>query len=378
MPRVKEGVAPSRKGAQGQRNRCSAPRAARLAASSPLIHPRPRGLPLLVPGTPSPSDEAPDPDAAPGHDPDAITLDLARSLATTGIATIADWRRAGQQPWTLLQQVLASWVESHGAAEIAQQFSLETKLVASLRDHYGYCWGNSAKPLDRAVYLIVEAEQTGYSELGPAIRRLHAAQPALPATFYRYFADSVSRWVRVFDYRDAEERVERDREYDESTMGEEELAEVEYPDLSSCVPPWLKGEPLDERRLTRVLRSVSDPTVTALMQAARRVRRCSDQAEPRSYWCEELRGFDLAFPLPALLLVTDKRDEIEGLYERETDELYNWGIPMAPSAIFRMDPSDANSVADAFRSLGILCTTLTEASRLISMLDTIAATGTHA
>ncbi len=180
--------------------------------------------------------------------------------------------------------------------------------------------------------------------------------------------------MRVFDYRDAEERLEREREYMEDVMDDEERAGVELPDLAACIPPSLKAEPLRDREVSRVLRTSSDPTVTALMHAVRRLRRCAEREERPRYWCEELNDYDLAYPLPALLLVTEQHDEIEGLYDQETEELYNWGVPQAPNAIFVMDPADPDSVASAFHSLGVLCDTAAEASRLITMLETIAAT----
>lgn len=299
-----------------------------------------------------------------------MVLALARSLATAGIATMADWRRAGEQPRPLLSAVLARWIVSHGADEIAEQFQLDTKLVGSLDDLYGYGWRRTGTERSR-VFLTVEAERTGYAVLGPTFRRLEAVHPALPATFFRDFADSVNRWLRIFDYRDAEEGLEREREYLEE-LEDEERAGVELPDLSACIPPGLKAEPLSDHQLTRVLRSVSDPVVTGLMQAVRRLRRCAEREDRPQYWCDELNDYDLAYPLPALLLVTDQHDEIEGLYDQEAEQLYNWGVPLAPAAIFPMDPADPDSVASAFHSLGVLCDTVTEASRLITLLETIA------
>ncbi|HEU0076462.1 MAG TPA: hypothetical protein VFQ76_02365 [Longimicrobiaceae bacterium] len=304
-----------------------------------------------------------------------MTLALARSLAEAGIATLTDWRRAGQQPGSLLRAVLARWVEERGAAEIAQHFELEARLVGSLDDLYGYAWRSTGKDLARRrVYLVVEAERTAYAALGPALRRLEAVHPALPATFFRGFADSVGRWVRVFDYRDAEDRLEREKEFMEEAMDEEEREGVELPDLSVCIPPALRTAPLGDRALGRVLRTAADPAARELMHAVRRLRRSAEREERPQYWCEELNDYDLSYPLPALLLVTDEHDAIEGLYDQEAEELYNWGVPQPPNALFTMDPADPDSVASAFRSLGVLCDTLAAASRVIALLETLSAT----
>lgn len=366
MPRAPEGIAPPRQGSRRQRSWRSPARPAGLATSSSLILPRPRGLPALVPGIRPPEDD----DETGPLSAEEATLALARSLARLGIADFSDWRRAGHSPWNLIQSVLHRWVTSHRAAEVAEQFNLEAKLVQSLDSLYGYSWRPGHLRSGGRVYLVVEAELSAYTVLGPAIRRLHQAHPALPATFFDHFVDSVGRWLPIYDYRAAEERLEREREWMDEAMDEEEKEDVELADLSKCIPPCLRVPVLSDRELKRILRRVTDPTALELMRAAQRVRRHAVHVEVPP-WYEEVQYFDLTDPLPALLAVTEQYDEIQGMYDREMEERFNWGVQMGPSAVFQMDPYDPASVGCAFDLLAGLCETLAEASHLISTLEVL-------
>ena len=55
---------------------------------------------------------------------------------------------------------------------------------------------------------------------------------------------SLNRWVRVYDYQDAEERVDMLREWYE---GEENPEQYEVPDIEGCTPKCLREPPLSLR-----------------------------------------------------------------------------------------------------------------------------------
>jgi hypothetical protein len=58
------------------------------------------------------------------------------------------------------------------------------------------------------LYLIVDPESAAFVLLKPVIELLEEIHPRLPATFFRHFVGSLNRWVRVYDYHDAEDRVD--------------------------------------------------------------------------------------------------------------------------------------------------------------------------
>ena len=90
-----------------------------------------------------------------------------------------------------------------------------------------------SEDLKATLYLIVDPDSAAFVLLNPTIDLLEKVHPRLPATFFRHFAGSLNRWVRVYDYHDAEERVDMLREWYE---GEENAEQYEVPDIEGCTP----------------------------------------------------------------------------------------------------------------------------------------------
>src|SRR5262247_3532906 len=66
---------------------------------------------------------------------------------------------------------------------------------------------------------------------------LARTHPRLPITFFDLFTGALNRWVRVYDYRDALERVEQLREWYEADPDGEH---VELPAVDAATPTWLR------------------------------------------------------------------------------------------------------------------------------------------
>src|SRR5262249_4452937 len=130
---------------------------------------------------------------------------LCHTLMEAGIAEANDWSHRDRNPLAFVEKTLHRWATDHGAAEIGTEFDLALGLVSDLDP---YAEGRSTTgPIER-MYLILEPETAGYLVLGPMLRRLDAVHARLPATFLHLFTGALNRWVRVYDYRDALERVE--------------------------------------------------------------------------------------------------------------------------------------------------------------------------
>jgi len=59
------------------------------------------------------------------------------------------------------------------------------------------------------VFLTIEPDSAGYVVLGPTLRLLDQVHPRLPVTFLHLFLGALNRWIRVYDYRDALDRLDR-------------------------------------------------------------------------------------------------------------------------------------------------------------------------
>ena len=79
------------------------------------------------------------------------------------------------------------------------------------------------------LYLILDPDSAAFVLLNPTIELLGSVHPRLAATFFRHFAGSLNRWVRVYDYHDAEERVDMLREWYEGEENPEQVASIAKP-----------------------------------------------------------------------------------------------------------------------------------------------------
>jgi hypothetical protein len=92
---------------------------------------------------------------------------------------------------------------------------------------------------------------------------LDKLHPRLPATFFHLFLGALNRWVRVYDYHDALDRVERLRDWYES---DPDVEEVELPDINRCLPEMIKRRPLSNRTAIAMVARIKDLTARELME----------------------------------------------------------------------------------------------------------------
>lgn len=284
------------------------------------------------------------------------------TLLKAGIAGAEDWRSAKRNPFQFLKNALDRWVMAHGKAQIEEQFRLNLTLSTDLESHYAM--GREAPAQASQLFLTVEPSSAGYVVLGPTLRILEAAHPRLPATFAQLFLGALNRWVRTYDYRDAQERVETLREWYES---DPESEMVELPDIDRSTPRCMKRRALSGRALWQMLPKIRNRTARRLIEQAAELDRLSCQAE-RPVLDEEVSALlmDCGAALPSLLAVFEPHDAIEGCFDEDAQGMYE--VTPEPNLILRLNGEDEQSVREAFRVLAVLCETLVCASRLMKMM----------
>src|SRR5437867_3414868 len=155
---------------------------------------------------------------------------LAHSFIEADVADVGNWIVATQNPLEFLKRALERWLDEHGAPSIRERFSVDVILSTSL-DRYSSTDSKSGDV--SSLFLTLEPDSAGYVILGPTIRLLESIHPRLPVTFLCLFLGALNRWMRVYDQRDAMDRVERLRDWYET---DPEGGEVELPDIERCVP----------------------------------------------------------------------------------------------------------------------------------------------
>ena len=222
---------------------------------------------------------------------DREVIALAEILVKSDIAVPEDWEKSERDATKYLLLTLRRWIRMHGGSAIDRRFDLDLSLSDRLVDY------SDQRGPEGSFYLIVDPDSAAFVLLTPTIELLEKVHPRLPATFYSHFAGALNRWVRVYDYQDAEERVEMLREWYE---GEENADQYEIPDVEGCTPKSLKETPLNLCELKKLNEEVRDPQLQALISGLLELCRVSKQAK-RPEFTEDM-GEQLMDSNPAIAL----------------------------------------------------------------------------
>jgi hypothetical protein len=292
---------------------------------------------------------------------DRLAVVLAKALVETGIALPGDWKRAEHDPTSFIRLTLERWVRAHGAPAIRRRFLLSAVISNSPSD-----WAEPDESTPNRLFLIVEPSEAtcGCANFGPTLQLLEGIHPHLPATFFHLFTGALNRWLRVYDFRDAEERAEMLREW---AVQEANADEYEIPDVAGSVPPCMKQEPLDEAGLARLKERITDQQALRLVEGVIALYHLSAKAknpELDDNIREQLS--DCNPPLPCLLALFQEADAIAALFDEDAQGMLE--VEPEPNIIIPFDPTDTKSVEQAFRTFGIACESTAAASRLIDLM----------
>lgn len=292
-----------------------------------------------------------------------VAAKLSNVLVSTGLADAGRWAQAGCDPFRFIEQALEDRVVAAGGTEIEKEFFLRLGLVSDL-DPYGN--DSDQMGADGEMFLVIEPESAGYVVMGPTVRLLKAVHPRLPVTFFDLFTGALNRWIRVYDYRDALERVEQLREWYEADPDGET---VELPAVDAAIPDCLcrKWNPLKERFIEHLAGQARNRKLRALLEAVIELNRISLEAKrPDVGERAQARLMDANPPVPALVAVFGKHDAIEGCFDEECQGMLE--CPPEPNVILPFRVEDARSVREAFRLLTVICNVLRQAARLITLM----------
>jgi hypothetical protein len=286
---------------------------------------------------------------------------LAHSFVEADVADAADWTAANGNPLEFLKTALERWLGKHGEAEIRKQFSMDVFLSTSLDRYFD---SNVTSAEISRVFLVVEPDSAGYVILGPTLRLLESIHPRLPVTFLYLFLGALNKWIRVFDYRDALDQVERLRDWYET---DPEAGEIELPDIEHCVPESAKRRPLGRRALAAMTPKIENLRARQLLGLTIEMDRMSGRHEqPQIDDAVRELLIDYGEPVPALLAVFERSDPIEGCFHEECQTILE--VTPTPHLIIPFNGESRQGVLNAFATLATVCETLSCASRLISIM----------
>jgi len=292
---------------------------------------------------------------------DRLAVMLAKSLVELNIAIPGDWTRAEGDPTSFTRLTLGRWIRAHGGPAIRRRFLL----VASISDTP--CeWAERDESKPSQLFLIVEPSEAtcGCVTFGPTLKLLEKVHPQLPVTFFNLFVGALNRFIRTYDYRDAEERAETLREW---AAQEDGADQYEIPDMQGSIPACMRQTALDEGELAHVKRTINDSLASRLVEGAIALDRVSAQAK-RPELGDDIgqQLSDCNPPLPCLLALFAEGDSVAACFDEEAQGMLE--VTPEPNLIIPFDPSDTEGVRGAFQLLGVACETIAGASRIIALM----------
>jgi hypothetical protein len=292
---------------------------------------------------------------------DRLAVMLAKSLVELDVAVPGDWTRAEEDPTSFTRLTLERWIKAHGGSAIRRRFLL----VASISDTP--CeWAERDESRPNQLYVIVEPSEAtcGCVTFGPTLELLEKVHPQLPATFFNLFVGALNRYIRTYDYRDAEERAETLREW---AAQEDDADQYEIPDVQGSIPACMRQTALEGGDLARLKDGINEPLTAKLVEAAINLDRVSAQAKRPGLGDdigEQLS--DCNPPLPCLLAQFAEGDSIAACFDEEAQGMLE--VPPEPNLIIPFNPSDTEGVRSAFQLLGVACAAIAGASRIIDLM----------
>jgi hypothetical protein len=289
---------------------------------------------------------------------ECVAARIGGSLLRAGVASSATWVAANRDPYEFLRLALERWVAESGGMILKENFPMTLTLSSNV-DAF------SCEAVDDGhAYLIADPSQSGYLVMGPVLRLLEEEHPRLPATFYRLFIGAINRWARVFDYQDALERNEMLQEWYE---GDPDAADIELPDIESAIPRCLRKKALSPRSLRQLMNRIGSSDVRSWVEGVLALHEESNRCSPAQL-DSAIRDqfYDWNPPLPVLLTVFEKHDEIEGAFDEAAQGMLE--ASPEPNLILPFRPDDVAQVRDAFATLRCFCRSLALASELMKRL----------
>jgi hypothetical protein len=174
---------------------------------------------------------------------DTASIALAQNLLDLDIALAQDWVIANRDPRAYVLLTLDRWIAAHGGNAINRRFDLYATLTGCLDE---YSENNEENPDGSRLYLTIDPDKSGFVVLLPTLELLEEVNPRAPVSFVHLFIRALNNWVRVYDYRDAQERVAMLHDWVE---GEEDPDQYEFPDVEGCIPASMKCRALSRKKL---------------------------------------------------------------------------------------------------------------------------------
>lgn len=294
-----------------------------------------------------------------GWSRDRVAAMIGNGLLRAGVASADTWALAEQDPFQFVQLSIKQFVDRHDGPAIRKTFPVNLSLTGTLNEY-----STGGREIEAAnLFLTIDPTEAAYLVLGATLRILEEQHPRLPATFFQLLCGALNRWVRVYDYREALEHVERLRDW---YSADPDSGNIEVPDVEGSIPACMRQKPLSRMGLKRLLPNIFGEALVWMERVVELERLAKRQKHPPLTEQRQEELGDCNAPLPCLLVVFSRRDNIEACFDAEAESMME--VPPEPNLIIPLNATDPVQTRTAFNLLANVCETLAAASKLIGSL----------
>ena len=264
---------------------------------------------------------------------------LGMSLLRLGICQPSDWSGSAVD---FVERGFNRFCRQNGAAEAKRVWVGELRIADSLFELTEQERNQIEAEREGAtqqLFLTADYEAAASIPIGATLRRLEADDKLLPAAFYRVFFANLYKWMRVYDYVDAQEHAEMWME----DLDEEELQASIYRKVEMEIPSCIqKYAPRMDKKARRLLQEIK-PAAPLTRQLIRQVLEMDahglghEHAWPGHLTEKDVPGIsdwlmDAESSRPGCLITWHENDAINACFDEDAQHMGENG-PCQPNVV---------------------------------------------
>ena len=230
------------------------------------------------------------------------------------------------------------------------------------------------------LYLISDYEAAASIPIGATLARLEAEHADLPAAFYQVFATNLYKWMRVYDYVDAQEHAEMWME----DLSEEELKASIYRRVEIQIPASIKTHSKTRKygRARKLLQEIR-PHTSVGRELIRHLFEMDAHGQGHKHaWPgqiseEDAPGIgdwlsDAEYSRPGCLITWYENDAINACFDEEAQHMGENG-PCQPNVVLPIHLNKTNRELDkevrrVFDHAGAMLRSLAAAAKIVELV----------
>jgi hypothetical protein len=230
------------------------------------------------------------------------------------------------------------------------------------------------------LYLVGDYEAAASIPIGATLARLEAENDLLPVAFYKMFATNLYKWMRVYDYLDAQEHAETWME----DLSTEELESSVYRKVDMEIPASIKrhSKAFKYRRAEALLREIR-PRASVARELIRHLHEMDahgqgqEHAWPGQITEKDVPGIDAWLmdaenSRPGCLITWHENDAISACFDEEAQHMGENG-PCQPNVALPIHLDKPNKELDeevrrVFDHAGAMLRSLASAAKIVELV----------